>query len=1015
MAVVCLAHDLKHDRRVAVKFIGEQLGSVVGTQRFLQEIRLTASLQHPHVLSVYDSGVTTDNVLYYVMPFVEGGSLRGVLLERGPLPLRDVIRTTREVADALAFAHQRGIIHRDIKPENILFADGHALVADFGIARLLTPATGEQVTHTGVVVGTPAYMSPEQAFGLGLDARSDVYSLACVAWEMLAGQPPQILGGMGWPPKLRDRADVPADIEAELVRALSPVADSRHAGTRELADALEGMAPSVSRSIAAPIPSRRSWRGGLVAGLALGIIALAGSAFFAAPLRDRLVTLGIVQLDSAYVLVAPFQSPHGALGQRAASAEKALREELARWDGLRVMSGAASLDAVGPVADASLDRSIRAARQARAGLLLRALVHREGDVVTVEAQTIDARSGAVLATIGVPLASDTASSAWAERTAGLLLAGTSQSDAIARATGATRSLSAWRAYARGHQALARWEIRRAEHAFTDAVASDGRFGAARVWLAQTMLWSRRSGNRAEWRQQAEELAATGLTLDPLEQDLALALSALGRRDEPRACAIYRSALRRDSLDVGAWLGLGDCQALDDGVVRDARSPTGYAFRASWDGAMRAYERAVRLSPGAHAALPAAFVERLLPAVVARFRPGVLASDTTRPFAAQPSAAADTVAYFPRPLVAGGFSADPPRYEEALQRNAARLLSYVTAWTQRAPASVDAYEALASIQEVRGELTGVAPGGRPSATAALDSAQRLAADAASSTRLAASRVRVLVKAGEFERARELVDSLMTRSAVATADEAHWLAGVAALTGRAREAARLARLGRTPPVDWDTLPAPVASAATLLLAQSAAGVCDATFSQTPHQLETLIESYSLPAQRVATRAALLNRARRLAVPCLGVAQIASLDARSPWDRMLLALARNDPAGVRVVFDSMTVARRERRPGGTSADYVFIGTWTLAAAGDSLAAERYADLTLNALPTLSRNSVWELTQSAALVRLMALRADLARARHDVQNAQQWSAAVVALWKRADAELQPTVGRMQGMVESR
>lgn len=1016
MAVVCVAMDLKHDRRVAVKFMGEQVGNAVGVQRFLQEIRLTASLQHPHVLSVYDSGVTNDNVLFYVMPFVEDGSLRSVLRDRGPLPLRDVIRITREVADALAFAHQRGIIHRDIKPENILFSDGHALVADFGIARMLTPQTGEQHTVTGVVVGTPAYMSPEQAYGLPLDARADVYSLACVIWEMLTGKLPPVLAGVGWPPMLAGiRSDVPSQIEAELVRALSPNSADRHAGTRELADALEGIAPSQSLH-AAPASARRTWRAGLVAGFAIAVVALAGSAFFASPMRERLVTLGIIQLDSARVLVTPFQSPHPSLAARTAAAEKALREALAQWDGVRVVSVEASRDVLGGDGhDATLDRGIQAARQARAGTLIRALAHVEGERLTIESQTIDARSGAVLATVALALpARDGALSAWAESAAAQMLSGTDPNAAIVRATDGTRSRAAWRAYSRGHLALARWELREAESAFADAVAADARFGAARVWLAQAMLWSRRTSSRTEWRRHAEELVTTGLTLAPAEQAVAVALSALGRREEPRACAMYRSMLRADSLDVHAWLGLGDCQALDEAVLRDRRSPSGYAFRASWGAAISAYERAVRLSPGAHAALPSSFIERLLPAVPTRFRSGVAADDTSRAFAAQPTILGDSVAYLPRPLP-GALALDPPRFEDALQLNAARLLAYVAAWTQRAPNSVDALEALAGVQESFGELTGVAAGGRLSASAALDSALRLAPDGATRMRLAASRVRVMVKASRFEQARALSDSLMRRSAAASADEAHWLAGVAALTGRVRESARLARLGRTPPVDWDTLAAPLASAATLFLAQAASGVCTDEVRTAPSRLESLIDSYGVPAQRAATRVALTARATRLAVPCLGSPAIASLEPRSPWDRMQQALSRGDTTGVRAAFDSMMLARRDRRAGGTAADYIHTGAWTLAAAGDTAAAERYADLTLNALPTLSRNAAWELTQASALGRLMAWRAELARERGDEHNARQWSAAVVALWKNADAELQPVVERMRGIVESR
>ena len=190
MATVYLAQDLKHQRTVAIKVLRPELAASLGTERFLREIEIAARLDHPHVLPLYDSGESA-GLLYYVMPFVEGESLRDRLEREGQLPVEDAIRITREVADALSAAHRTGIIHRDIKPENILLSGGHARVADFGIARALSVAGGARLTSSGVAIGTPAYMSPEQAAGQeNLDARSDLYALGCVLYEMLAGETP---------------------------------------------------------------------------------------------------------------------------------------------------------------------------------------------------------------------------------------------------------------------------------------------------------------------------------------------------------------------------------------------------------------------------------------------------------------------------------------------------------------------------------------------------------------------------------------------------------------------------------------------------------------------------------------------------------------------------------------------------------------------------------------------------------------------------------------------------------
>ncbi len=190
MASVFLAQDLKHGRRVAIKVLHPELAAAVGASRFLREIETAAKLTHPHILSLHDSG-ERDGLLYYVMPYVEGESLRDRLTHVRQLPLDDALRIASDVADALSFAHEHGVVQRDIKPENILLSGRHAIVADFGIARAIQRAAGDTVTDTGVTLGTPQYMSPEQGSGQHeIDGRSDIYALGCVLYEMLTGEPP---------------------------------------------------------------------------------------------------------------------------------------------------------------------------------------------------------------------------------------------------------------------------------------------------------------------------------------------------------------------------------------------------------------------------------------------------------------------------------------------------------------------------------------------------------------------------------------------------------------------------------------------------------------------------------------------------------------------------------------------------------------------------------------------------------------------------------------------------------
>jgi serine/threonine-protein kinase len=256
MATVYLAEDLKHQRLVAVKVLRAELANALGPERFHREITTTANLRHRNILPLYDSGEAA-GFLYYVMPYVEGESLRDRLTREHQLPLDDALQLAREAAEALAYARERGVIHRDIKPENILLERGHAVVADFGIARALTAADGQKLTQTGLALGTPLYMSPEQASGESVDARSDLYSLACLLYEMLAGTPPfagptalvlMARHALDPVPSLRTaRPTVTASVCMAIERALAKAPADRFPTVRAWLDALEGRHPTESK------------------------------------------------------------------------------------------------------------------------------------------------------------------------------------------------------------------------------------------------------------------------------------------------------------------------------------------------------------------------------------------------------------------------------------------------------------------------------------------------------------------------------------------------------------------------------------------------------------------------------------------------------------------------------------------------------------------------------------------------------------------------------------------------
>ncbi len=339
MATVYLAQDLKHDRQVAIKVLHPELAAVIGADRFLAEIKVTASLQHPHILPLFDSGAVDSSLtthdsrlLFYVMPFVEGESLRGRLTRERQLPVPDAVRIATEVASALDYAHRRGVIHRDIKPENILLHDGTALVADFGIALALTAAGGGRLTQTGLSLGTPAYMSPEQAMGeREIGARSDVYALGAITYEMLTGEAPftgptaQAIVARTLTevprPISPQRKSVPASVENAVLTALEKLPADRYATAAEFAQALgdadarprTGRGSTVqmrSRALSGAPAGRLGWVLGGAAVL-LGAAALAvalthggarnATASTAGPVRFRMPELGNI----GYFSVAP--------------------------------------------------------------------------------------------------------------------------------------------------------------------------------------------------------------------------------------------------------------------------------------------------------------------------------------------------------------------------------------------------------------------------------------------------------------------------------------------------------------------------------------------------------------------------------------------------------------------------------------------------------------------------------------------------------------------------------------
>ena len=412
MATVYLATDVKHEREVAIKVLLPELSESIGGERFEREIRLAAKLQHPHILGLFDSGIA-DGLLYYVMPFVKGESLRGRLEREGMLPVDDAIGITLEVADALGYAHELGIVHRDIKPENILLQGGHALVADFGIARAVSDAGAAKLTQTGMAVGTPIYMAPEQSMGDVVGPSADLYSLGCVLYEMLAGEPPftgknaaQIMAKhvMEQVPSICIvRSVVPEEIEQAIFAVLSKAPVDRPQSAAQFAT-LMGMpfgatgtmrvsrgstatrrVPSGAQPLLPPQVVRPLWRQPrAIGGVAAALIVVAGLFAFLSS-RNKVAATAGPEARRLAVLYFKDVSKDGSLGPLADGLTEGLIRAMSDASTLTVISQAG----VGKYRSGSVPLD-SVARALRVGYLVRGEVEPDGVNIVVHLRLDDA-------------------------------------------------------------------------------------------------------------------------------------------------------------------------------------------------------------------------------------------------------------------------------------------------------------------------------------------------------------------------------------------------------------------------------------------------------------------------------------------------------------------------------------------------------------------------------------------------------------------------------------------------
>jgi eukaryotic-like serine/threonine-protein kinase len=1038
MATVYLAHDIKHRRRVAIKVLRPELTMALGPDRFLREIEIAAQFVHPHILPVFDSG-EADGFLYYVMPYVAGESVRARLDREGPLPVDQAVEIASEVADALAYAHSQGIVHRDIKPENILLEEGHAIVADFGIARAISAAVStmdDKLTTAGLALGTPLYMSPEQAAGhLRLDGRADIYSLGCVLYEMLTGDPPFIgptpssvaaQHAQDSPPLIREkRPGVPTQVELVVSKALHKMPADRFATATEFAAALpqrrtpEGV-PTSPVPIAKPPHSLHVSR---IAWATAGALTLAG-ALTATAFRMRATPT----LDPSLYVVLPFR-------HRAESApkllngdqcESLLHDALARWRGVQMVDPLWVADArQRRGGGASIEEGLSIARERRAGRVVLGEVWQFKDTIYVRGLLYDpGGSSRLIREHAVRIAPDLsdAQARFQELADSLLIGGGAAAGAPPAGGGGQLSLPAWRAFQDAYMSMQRWDLDSAKAKLQQALALDPTYGMAQLWMAQVMAWS--GDEPASWRPFAAGALASPDSLSPRDREIGEALLALSDQRYPQACEKFGELIARDSLDFAAWFGMGTCQGSDPVVVKDPASPSGWRFRGSYNAAVNAYRRALEIVPSVHRAFRGEAFSRLPDLLYTEsnhMRRGfALAPDTVR-FGAYPSMERDTLEFLARPITevtAANPGAIPSSVKVALAHNREQLRDIATSWVKAFPNQPEPHETFALVLETLGELT-VGRSKDYSAVSEIRRARALAHDRLTSLRLANSETRFLLKAEQMAAARTLADSLLKANPNPTLDEARQLRGLAALTGHVHLAAQLQRRAApdftfmTP--DWEdvNVPLPLTDAALGLLAYSSFGTPIDSLVTLEQRVERLIPSYVEPAKRMATRQALLDYSTLLAFPERGIRPMhrGKLPARyllvMQWQ-----LGRKDTTALRESFKKLEEVQRDLRPGDVAFDGTYHEAWLLLAIGDTAQATRLLDLSLDALPTARTEILDQLFQTATLVRGMALRADLATAHHDSTTARRWARDVVLLWSGADQELQPTVSRMRSLM---
>lgn len=992
MGIVYRATDVRLGRPVAIKLLHPALTNELGVARFQSEIRIAAGLHHPNILGVHDSG-ESDGRLFYVMEYVGGETLRALLQREKQLSVDDALSIVEQVAAGLQYAHDHGIVHRDVKPENILVVDGRACIMDFGLARAMSGVDAQRLTASGLAVGTPHYLSPEQASAeKEIGPKADQYALACVLYEMLAGEPPftgptasaiamRHISEQPAPLRLRRRSASIA-VERAVLTAMEKVPGDRFQSIADFAGQLK-------RPMQPPLVARVRRKTHRIATTIVAIGALAASVWsMSSEARSGILPVLLptrnAAMDTTHWAVVSIRSELRSVpGTNAADQ---LVDAVSHWRDIRVSSpqdlepGGGSQLASAP----DISAAARSAARVGAGRFILGEIRAKHGATRLVAQLYSTYTRKPLRGAAVVLPNRETDSAYAHLVFALLFG--AGNEATESAAQGTRSSQAFASYLFARRAASRWALSLADSSLLAAISSDPTFSNAQLLLAEVRFWEH-DATPEVGRLASNALHRSG-ALSRIDVLHARALSDMSGGRYGSACARFDSLTRVDSLEFASWFGDAECNRLDNDVVARNR---GYAFRASrWRG-LQSLDHAFELLPMVDSCCVARVGtltrRHYVFTASSRVRRGHLHGENVVAFGAYSSLADDTLRFVPVPLEK--LSVMVPFHDEAVDQQRRMFATFAAKRLSSAPKSAEALALFAEAADLLGDR---------SAMDTLRQARRLTAGTGQAVHLAVTEILMRVKyalpanVAELVRARVEAESLLANTIIRSAEDAAELSSVAALLGDANMFARLS-MRMASETSQSELPGHVQGDASGYLAYAAMGGPVDSLREFESRVATGISNGVLERNQVAVRGMWMGRAAALAFPVYQAARASRGDTTRPLVRAELAFARGDHVSVLRTLTAARAGRMHIRPVDVTLDAVYPEAWLLFSIGEVAAAMQTIGPTLKATSAMPVATLKDPIQAAALLRSVMLYAEALHSAGARAESQQWARAAVAL----------------------